>query len=219
VSARERYGENLEQMRTATAEKGAIFVAATQQVKTGIFPSHRIKGVTYEAEASAISDDIREYGDSPGRNMLYHWTLMQDLRQWARESGTPLVDAIHALDQDRDTLSSWVHLLPRGNQIIARAFADEIGPIVCEEADGVPIHSAKPTAGDGPTDGGPRSESEAGPHGERGIPDSHSSPIAIMLPMNSCNYARKISEGDQKSGADSAFIRRAIRKAISSDCA
>jgi len=36
------------------------------------------------------------------------------------------VDIIKAMDQDRDSLLSDVHLNPHGNKIIAQAFADKI---------------------------------------------------------------------------------------------
>lgn len=59
-------------------------------------------------------------------NFLRHSRLMRELEIWAASQDVPLVDVISALDGDRDVLVSWVHLSPRGNQMVAAAFAQEI---------------------------------------------------------------------------------------------
>jgi hypothetical protein len=50
----------------------------------------------------------------------------------------PFVDVVKALDQDRDVLVSWVHLSPRGNRMIADAFAEEIKQLVRRQVVGQP---------------------------------------------------------------------------------
>ena len=58
--------------------------------------------------------------------LLVHYKLMTSLESWAKDNKVPFVDIIEKLDKDRDVLVSWVHLSPRGNQMIAEAFADKI---------------------------------------------------------------------------------------------
>jgi hypothetical protein len=43
----------------------------------------------------------------------------------------PFADIVSALDRDRDVLVSWVHVTPRGNRLIAEAYAREILPRTC----------------------------------------------------------------------------------------
>jgi hypothetical protein len=51
---------------------------------------------------------------------------MKDLATLAKSKQLPFVDVIARLDQDRDVMVSWVHFSPRGNRMVAEAFADEI---------------------------------------------------------------------------------------------
>ena len=53
---------------------------------------------------------------------------MDALREWASRNNIALVDIIKILNEERDVLvsSSWVHLTPRGNMLVAEAFAEEI---------------------------------------------------------------------------------------------
>jgi len=57
---------------------------------------------------------------------LTHSKLMTDLKSWASAASAPFVDIIAATNGNRDVLLSWVHLSPRGNQMVAQAFAKEI---------------------------------------------------------------------------------------------
>jgi hypothetical protein len=51
---------------------------------------------------------------------------MEDLINWAQQNNVPLIDGIHALDHNRDYLTSWVHLKPEGNLILANEIAKKI---------------------------------------------------------------------------------------------
>ncbi len=60
------------------------------------------------------------------RIFLVHGRLMEDLRAWAAGRDVGFVDAIAALDDRRDRLTSWVHLHPDANRVLAEALAAEI---------------------------------------------------------------------------------------------
>ena len=64
--------------------------------------------------------------------LLTHNELMKELDAWASTNAVPTVDVIAALDHRRDLLTSWVHLSPEGNQIVAEVFVDEIIKQVCK---------------------------------------------------------------------------------------
>ena len=52
--------------------------------------------------------------------------LMEGLKNWVMKNDVLFVDGIKVLDYDRETLSSWVHLNPKGNRILAKAFTEKI---------------------------------------------------------------------------------------------
>ena len=58
--------------------------------------------------------------------MIFHEALMSKSREWALLSGVPFVDVIHGMDQDRDQLTSYVHLSAAGNAIVARELGNAI---------------------------------------------------------------------------------------------
>ena len=63
----------------------------------------------------------------PKEMYLYiHSVLMANLELWALTNDVHFLDVIAALDQDRDLLSSWVHLNSKGNRVVAEAFAEKI---------------------------------------------------------------------------------------------
>ena len=65
--------------------------------------------------------------------------LMNDFEEWVAANNVHFVDVIEAMDQDRDLLSSWVHLAPEGNQVVAGEFADIILELVCRENENVAV--------------------------------------------------------------------------------
>ncbi len=65
-------------------------------------------------------------GLDPARVLLVHSRLMQELERWVSTTDIDYVDVIDLLDEDRDLLLTWVHLAPKANRMVARAFADVI---------------------------------------------------------------------------------------------
>jgi lysophospholipase L1-like esterase len=137
--------ENLEKLRSECAARGITFIVATQQVKSGILPAEKLRGVTYAEELALIDaarkkhevgpgatgiavTDLQKMGSwlDPARVFTVHAHLMADMLVWANEKKVPVADVRTALDERRDLLVSWVHLHPDANRIVAETLADAI---------------------------------------------------------------------------------------------
>jgi len=146
-----RFVENVSRIADECRRRGIQFVVGKQQARSMLVPRESIKGITYAQEVALVRARLTEQGyvDKTELGFLIHDRVNAALEQWARESGVPLVDLVAALDGDRDVLVSWVHLNPRGNGLIADAFAGEILDRTCSTA---PAGVA--TRPPGATDGG-----------------------------------------------------------------
>lgn len=130
----ERFLANLSEIARECEARGIAFVVANQQAQSNAVPRESLHGVRYAQEARALRRSLEKRGFVETAWQVYfltHVRLMRDLETWARERGIPFVDAIAALDGDRDVLLSWVHLSPEGNRMLAEAFADAILPLTC----------------------------------------------------------------------------------------
>lgn len=124
----ERFLKNLSLIRDECEKRGIVFIVANQQAKSLLVDENEIKGVTYDDEVELIRRKLSEESFLSAKEMYLHVhsLLMRDLEGWAADNNVPFVDVIGALDQDRDVLSSWVHLNPEGNRLVAEVFAQEI---------------------------------------------------------------------------------------------
>ncbi|MBM4266395.1 MAG: hypothetical protein FJ144_07280 [Deltaproteobacteria bacterium] len=137
--------ENLEAIADATREAGARFLVITQQIKSRTIEPQALRGVTYAEEVERVRASLVAGEIGPGKHgpsldagarlarildtsriLLIHDRLVAEEIRWAKERGIPVADARAALDQRRDLLSSWVHLLPEANEIVAETVADVI---------------------------------------------------------------------------------------------
>ena len=136
----ERLVASLERLRRDARAADVLLIASNQQVSSGISEREARRGLSYEAERRAIRRGLTERGSVSwlDARMLHHAELMKSAEQWALERDVPFVDNIDALDGDRNELVSWVHLSPRGNELLARSFGDEILRQVCAPADADP---------------------------------------------------------------------------------
>jgi hypothetical protein len=133
------YLSNLEKIFDVTQNRNMLFVIANQQATpTAEYPRVeaeriRLKGITYQDEASALSSKLNSDGKlmEVEYSFLVHHGMMQALEQWAADKRIPFVDVIDALNQDRHLLLSWVHLHPEGNKIIASKLAEPILESMC----------------------------------------------------------------------------------------
>ena len=58
--------------------------------------------------------------------VLIHQSLTGALRRWAQDKALELVDVIELLDEHRTLLTTYVHLSPLANELLALAIADGI---------------------------------------------------------------------------------------------
>jgi lysophospholipase L1-like esterase len=131
-----RFVENVAAIRADCRARGMTFLVATQMSKSYLVPEREIRGTTCREEEELIRRKL-ERGEGIGPIELYfltHAGITTEVRKWAADTGVPLVDVIAALDERRDVLTSWVHLTPEGNRMIAEAFADSILAITCSGA-------------------------------------------------------------------------------------
>jgi lysophospholipase L1-like esterase len=124
-AASRRFLGNLERIRDECRQRGILFVVGNQQMKSNLIPREQLKGMTYQEEAERVQAMFTESGELKGaaRDFIIHRSLMADLAEWAAANGVPLADVIHALDQDRETLTTKVHINAAGNRIVAGEFA------------------------------------------------------------------------------------------------
>ncbi len=108
--------------------RGILFIAANQQRNSQSFDRGVLKKLTYQEEVEKMKTKLQQTGAliHPELALLIHSVLMKKLEIWAEANQVPFVDAISRLDHDRDVLVSWVHLSPKGNRMVADAFADKI---------------------------------------------------------------------------------------------
>lgn len=127
--------EPLEAIRNLAAEHGASFYVVPQQANSGLYEREEIRGISYAEEVATLEKKLEETGavGNAERILLIHNALMNGVREWAVRDGVPVIDVIRALDERRDTLVTWVHLTPEGNEIIADAFFDVLAPELCSQ--------------------------------------------------------------------------------------
>ncbi|BFU90350.1 MAG: hypothetical protein NTAFB01_15370 [Nitrospira sp.] len=124
----EHFIGNIDKLYRECQRRGIILVALKQQAKSNIIKEADMKGVTYAQEVQVIKDKLEKEGAIKDRELqlFTHSVLTTDLEHWADSNRVPFVNVQKVLDQDRDVLTTWIHLSPRGNRMIADALAKEI---------------------------------------------------------------------------------------------
>ena len=109
-------------------QRGILFIVANQQINSQTIERSASRGLTYEEERQLAEAKMLRGATLKIRELrlLVHAITMKNLESWAQAHRVPFVDVIGRLDNDRDVLVSWVHLSPRGNGMVAEAFADAI---------------------------------------------------------------------------------------------
>ena len=129
VSALSRlYIDHISDIEKECRDRGITFIVANQQENSQSIDREMLKGITYQEEVEKVRAKLRRIRKvNPWElTFLAHSVLMKDLSAWAKVNQIPFVDVISRLDQDRDVMMSWVHLSPKGNRMVAEAFAEEI---------------------------------------------------------------------------------------------
>ncbi len=114
-------------------KRNLLFIVANQQAQSYFIKAGELKGTTYEEEGERIRKKMADGGQLTVNELYFltHNVIMDELKDWALTNNIPFVNIIEALNQDRDQLTSWVHLTPQGNRIIASQFTDAIFKHFC----------------------------------------------------------------------------------------
>jgi len=116
----------LESILTIARKQDIAVLPITQQVRA--LPAEAIlqHQLAYDDEMDALEQKLKSDGDlsTIEGKVLIHQSLTQSLRRWAQNNNLELVDGIDLLDQHRYLLTSYVHLAPLANQLMALAIAD-----------------------------------------------------------------------------------------------
>lgn len=124
----------LELIQNECKKHQILFIVSSQQAFSGSISRDKLNAFTYKNEVSYIKSLLvkQESISRPQYHLLCHAILMDQLAQWAKKNKVVFVDGIRALDHDRSTLLSWVHLSPRGNRILAQELATAIYDNICK---------------------------------------------------------------------------------------
>jgi hypothetical protein len=119
---------HLDMINRGCKDHHIFFLVANQQASSSTFAHEKLKGKTYQDEVLFVANKIINNDNITLHQLLLlkHAILMNAIRSWSLKENVEFVDIINALNQNRDTLLSNVHLNPRGNKIIAKEFADKI---------------------------------------------------------------------------------------------
>ncbi|MCC7429297.1 hypothetical protein IT568_00500 [bacterium] len=119
---------NLEKINELCKENRIIFLLANQQAKSETIPKDKLQGITYEQETEQILQKLKTQNKISANELYFltHSVLMKDLEKFASENKIPLVNVIESLNQNRHYLTSWVHLNPKANKIVAGTFYEKI---------------------------------------------------------------------------------------------
>ncbi len=138
---REPFIRNVSRIQQESQRRGIVFIAATQQMQSLLIRDREeLRRTPFDVERGIVKQKLARDGSLTYRERSFYaqGVLMDDLRHWASTHRVPLLDLIRVLDPERDVLVNWVHLRPRGNELIAAAFSKEILTRVCAHPVGSP---------------------------------------------------------------------------------
>lgn len=125
-----RFRANVEALIAEAQESGARVVLVRQPMT--VREQHPGLAGTYEEEHARVLAMLEEgeFLTSMDYSMLRHHRLLEELDAIAREHDLPVVDNVAIVDEDRDRLTSWVHLTGEANLRLAEALRDALRPLI-----------------------------------------------------------------------------------------
>ncbi len=127
-----RFIDGLESLARAAARAGVELVPISQQLRTGSGDAAPGREWTYRQERQALSARLARNGSlSPLEGkFLIHAALMDALSAWADRRELGVVDVIGLLDSHRHLMTTYVHLSPLANELIAMAIVDRLAEML-----------------------------------------------------------------------------------------
>ena len=116
----------LERILEIARNREIAVLPITQQMRAlpaaTIYEQH----LAYVDEIGVLENKLKADGDLSllEGKMLIHQSLTRSLRRWAKNNKLELIDGIELLDEHRHLLTSYVHLAPLANQLLALAITD-----------------------------------------------------------------------------------------------
>lgn len=116
----------LEKVLEDARQQDIAVLPITQQVRALPAGTIREQNISYDDEMELLERKLKVHGALSllEGKVLIHRSLTRALRRWAQDNGLELVDAIEVLDKHRYLLTTYVHLAPLANQLLALAIAD-----------------------------------------------------------------------------------------------
>ena len=116
----------LERILGTARQQGIAVLPITQQVRALPAGTIHEKRIAYDEEMGLLEHKLKVDGELSllQGKVLIHRSLTRALRRWAQKNSLELVDAIELLDEHRYLLTTYVHLAPLANQLLALAIAD-----------------------------------------------------------------------------------------------
>jgi len=120
--------EQISKIYQECRKREILFIVANQQRHSQVFERAMLKNIPYQQEVETLQAKLQDSGSLVHAELalLIHSVLMKKLEAWAKTQEVPFVNVISRLDDERDVLVSWVHLSPKGNRMVAEAFAEKI---------------------------------------------------------------------------------------------
>lgn len=134
IEARRRgFLAKLSELEAICREQGFELILMSQQSRSLAVLREDLRGVRQRDEAQLVAQKLERDGWVSKKELgfLTHAALMQDEARWAREQQIPFVDALGALDLQRDQVVSWVHLSHEANRVVAELLAEEMLTRTC----------------------------------------------------------------------------------------
>jgi lysophospholipase L1-like esterase len=127
----EEYRRDIEGLADVVQQLHAPLIVITQE-----YTLHQVKDSGFQDKWRTYPDEVAMVEEMLTRDkklsaiqssLLVHRDLMDDLQKLSHSRGLVLVDGIGALDRyGEEAMASYVHLNPKGNEILATAIADAI---------------------------------------------------------------------------------------------
>ena len=123
-----RFIDGLQNIWQTAESMKMIVLPITQQVRALPPEIIRQQKISYDQEIENLEHRLNtgQQLSLLEAKVVVHSSLTRALRSWVQLNGLQLVDAIELLDQHRYLLTTYVHLAPLANQLIALALADSI---------------------------------------------------------------------------------------------
>jgi lysophospholipase L1-like esterase len=128
-----RYRRNVEGI-AAFAKTRGIPLVLIRQPMTARHHNPALTSYSYQQEYEAVLKKLADgaFLSAFEINLIFHRRLIDELDAIAREQSLPVVDNIGIVDQDRQRLTSHVHLTEEANMRLAAALKEVIAPTVAK---------------------------------------------------------------------------------------